>query len=177
MSAKKNTQKLMSDIVDLAKVSFEQEERREQSILSQSGKLLTALSISSAAILMIVPIFIQNLALQMKNYILICLIIVLFLVLTSMFFSLLVQWRFKYNSLPSPEEIFTHIANNEEYFETSEQRCRFWIDALENNWRSKLKNNNKKVIFLKIAMILFFVSLGSIAILFIIGIVLCSYIK
>ena len=49
----------MGNVKDFAKFSYELEEKREQSIVNQTGQMLTAFSVTSATILMAVPILIE----------------------------------------------------------------------------------------------------------------------
>ena len=46
----------LKNVVELGKYSFDLEEKREQSLISQSGQILTAISLFSAGILMALPI-------------------------------------------------------------------------------------------------------------------------
>lgn len=147
---------IMRDMVDIAKLSYEQEEKREQSLLYQASQMLTALSFSSAAVLMVVPILIANLPDTIKTYILICMGLTMMFFVSSMVLALLVQWRYKYQALPSPMDIFIHISENVQFFNTEEQRYKNWVEMLNANWISKRKNNDKRVNLIRASMILFF---------------------
>ena len=86
-------------------------------------------------------------------------VITLVLLFTSMILAVIVQWRYKYQSLSSPLTMFNHIINNKEYFKTPEQRNKSFVQSLETTWASKRKINDKRATLLKASMTIFLISI------------------
>lgn len=63
----KQTTLRLKNAVEFGRFSFELEEKREQSIIQQSSQIITAFSIASAAVLMAVPIIIDNTQLRSRT--------------------------------------------------------------------------------------------------------------
>ena len=161
---------IIKNAMDLSMLSLEFQDKREQSLIKQSSQLLTAFSFLSAALLMLVPILISNLSGVSDKHILISMGITLSLLILSMVLALLVQWRYKYNTLPSPMAIYLHYESNIGYFKTEAQRCKSWIETINVTWKSKQKINNARVVLIKISMILFLCSIASVFISFYVAI-------
>ncbi len=161
--------KIIKNAQEYAMLSFELEEKREQSLINQSSQMLTAFSIISVALLMLVPILTVSLTKVSGSYILVCLGITLLLLIISMVVALFVQWRYKYNTLPSPMDIFNHCEENMDYFGSEAQRSKSWIETINPIWKAKHKVNDTRVVLITISMITFFCAVASIVISFVYG--------
>ena len=147
------------NIADFARFSFELEEKREQSLISQSGQMLTVFSVVSAALLMAVPILIDYTCVP-KNKILIAAGIVLTFLLASMVLAVLSQWRFKYATMLNGEELLQKVEkdiNNHIYQSQFDYQ---WIDQLTDIQTSKKKNNDKRYMLVHASMITFLTAIG-----------------
>lgn len=150
---------LMQNIIELGMYSFELEEKREQSIILQSSNMLTAFSVVSAALIMAIPIVIDN-TIVPKNQVLFCAAIVILLLLSSLVLSTLAQWRYKYQTMQTVDEIFNSV-NSEHYnYSVQAQFDIQWKEQLSQIHNSKIKNDNKRVNLLKASMIVFWVAIG-----------------
>lgn len=93
----------MENAVEFGRFSFELEEKREQSILTQSSQMLTAFSLFSAAVLMSFPLVADYTgvpdiyAFYLSAGALLPLII-------SLVLAIVAQWRFKYETLKSAKD-------------------------------------------------------------------------
>lgn len=150
---------LMQNIIDLGMYSFELEEKREQSIILQSGNMLTAFSVVSAALIMAIPIVLEN-TIVPKNQVLFCAGIAILLLLGSLVLSTLAQWRYKYQTMQTVDEIFNSV-NTEHYnYSIQAQFDIQWKEQLSQIHKSKIKNDNKRVNLLKASMIVFWLAIG-----------------
>lgn len=149
---------------ELSMLSLEMEEKREQSLITQSSQMLTAFSFLSAAMLMLAPLLIDNLkGIVPPLYILACAGISFALMLASMVLALFVQWRYKYQALPGPMGLYEHLMSNAEYFKTPEQRNKSWIETIGPAWESKRRINDRRVVLITVSMIIFLCAVGSMA--------------
>ena len=144
---------------DFAKFSFEQEEKREQSLLSQSGRMLTALSVLSAALTVFVRILLENTD-GLKFKILLSAGLVLLLLLGSMVLAVISQWRFKYLTMLNGKEFFKKIEEDKRRHVYQSQYNYQWIDQLSRIQESKKANNDKRFRLIHASMIVFFVAIG-----------------
>ena len=115
---------LTSNALEYAKLAYEQEERREDSLINQATQMTTYFSFVSVFILMIIPFALEDEVAIPKMYVAIISIVIIALLIVSMFLAVLVQWRYKYKSLPSPIANFNHIIENAEFFKTKENEIK-----------------------------------------------------
>lgn len=152
-------QKIYNNIYEYAKLSLELEEKREQSLISQSNRMLTAFSISTG-VLLIIHERVRNsgsVSVPLLNSIT---IICMLLFVVSMVLALLVSWRFKYKSLPSPCDMMNHILANKEFFSSQEQRDKSFTETIDSVWNSKKKINDKRAKLIMASMSIYFTSVG-----------------
>ena len=164
VSIKKNTMEnnlaeLTENAYEYARLAYEQEEKREDSLINQATQMTTYFSFVSVLILMIIPIIIADGTIIPVKYTATISVITLVLLFISMILAVIVQWRYKYQSLSSPLTMFDHIINNKEYFKTPEQRNKSFVQSLETTWSSKRKINNKRADLLKASMVIFLISI------------------
>lgn len=158
--SKKQIKLRMKNVVNFAKFSFELEEKREQSLVNQSGQMLTAFSVVSAAILMAVPILIDYTSVS-KRIILISAGITLAPMLLSMALALLSRWRFSYVTMITGQELLQKIEANANNHVYQYQYDYQWLDQLANIQNSKKKNNDIRGILIYASMIVFFYAVAS----------------
>ena len=150
---------ITENVLELSKLSYEAEEKREQSLINQSSQMATAFSFSSAVILMLFPIITSTFLEVPLRCLTILSATILSLLILSLGIALLVQWRFRYQTLPSPQEILEHELKNAEHFNTPEQRNQAFAQTLDSKWKSKRKINDFRAFLIRISMGLFFAAL------------------
>lgn len=148
------------NMVEFAKFSYELEEKREQSLIEQSSQMLTAFSVASAALLMAVPIILDNISIS-KRKVLLSAGLVLFFMLISMVLAVISQWRFKYKTMMNGEELLQKVEANAESHIYQAQYDYQWIDQIKEIQESKKKNNDKRYRLIHASMIFFFVATAS----------------
>lgn len=153
---------ITENVLELSKHSYELEEKREQSLISQSSQMATVFSFISAVILMLFPVIVDVFPTVPLGPLTILVSIILGLLILSLFLALLVQWRFPYQALPSPKTILDHELSNKniDMFNTPEQRNKAYVETLDNSWQSKCALNNRRVRFIKASMIMCFSALA-----------------
>lgn len=149
----------MRNIKELGMFSYELEEKREQSLIGQATSMMTAFSIFTAALYMIVAIIVEFTVLS-KNQILFSTAIISFILIISLLFAIFAQWRFKYNVVRNIMDIYAAVNNNYEDYRTQAQFDMQWMEQIKVIHGSKKKNNDKRVIFIKISMILFIIAIS-----------------
>lgn len=150
---------LMKNSVAFAKLSFDLEERREQSLISQSNSMLTAFSLYSAALLMAIPILIVHSPVP-DHQILSCALLVFIPIVASLFLTLLAQWRYRYQTMQTGDVFRLEIENNLNAYKYQYQYDYQMIQQLTIVQNSKIKINNKRLRFIQAAMVLFLISCG-----------------
>ena len=158
--SKKQITLRLKNVVDFAKFSFELEEKREQGLVNQSGQMLTAFSVVSAAILMAVQILIDC-EIVSKRIILISAGVTLAPMFLSMALALLSRWRFSYVTMITGQELLQKIEANANNHVYQYQYDYQWLDQLANIQNSKKKNNDIRGILIYASMIVFFYAVAS----------------
>ena len=151
------------NVVEFAKFSYELEEKREQSLLSQSGHLLTLFSVSSAILFTTVPVLLSYTNFD-TGRILLFSGISLSILLVSMLLAVISQWRFGYETMMNGEELLQKIKENINSYAYQSHYDYQWIDQLKLIQDSKKKNNDKRYKLINASMILFFIAILSIVV-------------
>ena len=146
----------LKNVVELGKYSFDLEEKREQSLISQSGQILTAISLFSAGILMALPILLTYTSIPESRLMLVAGITGLSIII-SLFLSIMTQWRFRYLSLMTAEEFRTETEEDADHYQFQFQYDYQWIQQLSSIQKAKRINNNKRVRFLMASMVFFLI--------------------
>ena len=162
----------LKNVVEFAKFSYELEDKREQSLINQSGQMLTAFSVTSAALLMAIPVLIEYTDIN-KHMVLTTAGIVLGLMIISMVLAMISQWRFKYATMMNGEELLQKIEADKTHHVYQSQYDYQWVDQLTVIQNSKKKNNDKRYMLINISMIAFFAAVVVLVICTII-IAMCS---
>ena len=111
---------MMKNIVQLGKFSYELEEKREQSLIVQSSNMLTAFSVFSAVIFVVIPIIIDNTNVRV-NQLLLCSAIIAFFLISSLVLAVLSQWRYKYKTMTDINDFFEQINREHQNYRTQAQ--------------------------------------------------------
>lgn len=161
----------MKNVCAFAKFSFELEEKRRQSFLEQSGRMFTAFSITSAALLLSVQILLPIFD-NLKYEILISAGVVLSFLLGSMVLAGFSQWRYKYMTLKNGKEILDELPRMEEergiIFDSQARFDKLWIEVLGDMQESHKKNNDGRGRLIRWSMFVFLVAIGAL--------ILCSFV-
>ena len=153
----------LDEIKQLGVFSFSLEEKREKNLISQATQMLTAFSIFSAAILMSLPVLLQYTTIC-KKALLVWTGIAFVPLVASLCLSIMAQWRYSYYGIKDIAEIKHHVYANINSFDKKSKFDDFWTLQIAPVHHSIMKNNNKRVRYVKASMICFLVSIGIIII-------------
>lgn len=162
----------MKNVLQLGKMSYEMEEHREQSLISQSNSMLTAFSLYSAALLMALPILISYSGVPV-SWLLSASILVITPVFSSLILTILAQWRFGYQTMYNGEAFMNAIESDFDSYKSQGDYDYQMMLQLTRVQSSKQKNNDKRLNFIKAAMILFLISCGMLLLSGIVFFILC----
>lgn len=149
---------MLRNIIEMGKLSFDQEEKREQSIITQTGQMLTAFSIFSAVLLMMIPILADVYPL-VKQKIVLGMCFILPLLLASFLLALLAQYRYKYSSIKSVKEIYDEVYKNHEQYPDEDSFRLQWIDQIQLAHESKKTLNDRRARLVIASMLVFFIAI------------------
>ena len=147
------------NVLEMGKFSYEQEEKREQSLITQSGQMLTTFSIASAAVLMALPIMLQY-TYYPKHAILWAAVLILFPLVASMVLAVIAQWRFGYQTMVDAGTLLDVIEKNPNEYVYQSHYDFQWIEQLKELQKSKMDVNDLRVKLIKASQICFFVAVG-----------------
>ena len=137
---------------ELSLYSYEMEDKREQSLLDQAGKMILAMSVFTVALLAFISLeacgFSNNQILMISG--------VTFLPLgLSFLFSVLTLWRDVYWSIGGVKEIDEKVR---ETIRDGENPSHLVLRTLNSIWESKKEKNDKSGKFIRWSTVLFIVS-------------------
>jgi len=99
-----NENKLLSEIVAYGKYSFELEQKREDSLISQANQMATMFSFSTAALYILFQIAAENFKELPKNLLVVMVGTITVILLFSLLFAFISSWRWKQGSMYNSDE-------------------------------------------------------------------------
>lgn len=139
---------MMANIINLGKFSYGLQEKREESLINQSGRMLSAYSIAIA----ILSLFLQKIP---QN----CTIVLVIGLTISLIFSLLSGWRYKYIGMPDVDAFFEDVYNNTDSYKTQYQFDTQWKYQISILHKGKKRLNDIRVILISASMLSFLASI------------------
>ncbi|WNY23172.1 hypothetical protein MmiHf6_04760 [Methanimicrococcus hongohii] len=153
-----SSNQMKSEIIRMGLFSFELEEKREQSLITQSGYMLTGFSIIFVMLLAAVPILLDYTKLPSSVVFLFIGISLMFLII-SMLFTVAAQWRYQHYGLKDIESIYNFM-----YFESLETADDWWLKNLNELYNFKNDSNNTRSRLMKLSAVSFSFSILTILI-------------
>lgn len=150
------------EVIKMGRFSFELEEKREQSLILQSGHMLTGFSIVSVMLLAAIPIILDYTKIP-SHFVFILLGISLLFLILSLLFTIAAQWRYKYLGLDNLDSIF-NLMNGKNRTDANE----WWLENLNEIYYEKNKLNEKRAKLMKYSTFSFAISIFTILIYLII---------
>lgn len=166
----KNVVEKFQYLNEYAKFRYENELRREDSIIRQASQMQTAFSFVTAAMFMVAPIVIEYSRKLSLTFFLIVFSSITIALLFSLLFATLAQNREISKNFEDVSTFIKYVENNENDFDTEKQRLKYIIDTYGDVQKDKAIINNKRVKLIRISMWMFYVALGLCAFWFIIAI-------
>lgn len=139
---------MMKNILELGRFSYNLQEKREESLINQLGRMLTAYSVAAA----LLPLLSSKTDGLWP--------IILFTgILISFIFAMIAGWRFKSRSMPNIDLFYDEIYNRWEEFRTQPAFDMQWKYHLSAIHKSKKETNDKRAVCILISMISFVLSI------------------
>lgn len=150
---------IRSSALGCARFSLEQEYRREESCITQSGLTITGLSAFS---IFFITAFspISNASIFSSSYLLTCYLLISSLLLSSLAAATLVLFRPKINYPASPKELHDYFMGNKGEFNLDglvDSECSLY----EELWKSVDKANQRRIRLLHVSLGLFLLSVAA----------------
>ena len=139
---------MLKNINKFVEYSFKLEDKREESLIRQSGLMLTAIALISTLIF--------KLGLSGLNF-LNC--FSAFFLIMSLLCALLTGWRYKYANFPYSWDFYDYVEENKENFQEQFQFDWHFQNCLTIVEKSKKEINDKRVRFLIVSYVSLFISI------------------
>lgn len=157
-------------MADFARIIYENEERREASLIQQASQMQTAFSFVIAAVFMLAAIIADypgpfSLLFRISSFASITVALV-----ASLFCATMAQNRYKRHDFPKVSTIKTKIIEEYTCFITEAQRSKYLLDTYEKMHNSYEKTNDKRLRWVKSSMVIFYIAILLCVFWFVIGI-------
>lgn len=162
--------KLLEYEYKLVQLKYDNELRREDSLIQQSGRMQTTFSFCMAALFMIIPIAIEYRGVLSLYFFLIAASSIVVLLLFSLFMATMAQNRRMRASLPDGKEQMDYIEKNQEKFKSDEQKQKYLNDTISELQYSLAQDCKKRVTRIQWSMRSFYGALGLCVFWFIVAI-------
>lgn len=155
-----DAKKLLTEIVEYGKYSYEQETKREDSLISQAGHMATVFSFSTAALYILFQIALEHYKSLSPLFLVLVVAPITVLLLLSLLFSILATWRWKQDTFYSAGELSNFVMKNEDHY--LKQDYAFlseWHKVLTYKQERLYKLNNRRSKLVKASMWSFIIAL------------------
>lgn len=147
-------------MADFARLIYENEERREDSLIQQASHMQTAFSFVIAAVFMVAAIVVDNRGVLSLEYLLLAFSCITATLMFSLFSATMAQNRTKRDDFPKVNIINQKIIDEYENFVTPAQRSKYLVDTYEIMHISYAASNDKRRHWVMISMWSFYASLA-----------------
>lgn len=159
---------------EYAKLKYDNELRREDSIIQQASQMQTAFSFVIAALYMAAPIILQYRGTLSLEFFLLVFASITIALIFSLLFATLAQNRKRTKNFVDISEFIKYMEENENLFDTEEQRLSYISQTYGKVQQSKATLNDKRITKIRISMYAFYIALGLCAFWFVVA--LCKII-
>ena len=146
-------------LLEYSKIIYENEEKRERSIIEQAGRMQSAFSFVIAALFVLIPTIIEHSGISLGIIVTAFSSITLFLIL-SLVLATLAQYRKKRNDFPRISKMVEELAKYPDAYKTKEQKQKYLTETYETIHDNYEDDNTTKQHYLKASMYLFFVAIA-----------------
>ena len=159
-------------IKELARLKYTAEEQREQNLIQQSSQMQTAFSFTTAALFMATSICVQYREPLSLNFFLVAISCISALLIASLVFASVAQWRWKTDSFPDIETIKKENLDSDEWQNLCIEAYQIdqWINLVGTVQKEKTRLNDLRVKLIMASMVCFYAAIATIVLFFVIGI-------
>ena len=155
--------------VEVIKVRYEFELRREESLIQQAGRMQSVFSFLTAALFMGMPVMFQYRGELSFGFLVAAISSITLVLMISLFASVMAQNRGKLTVFPDGKTFIKYLEDNESFFDSEEQRNLYLAKTYAEVQGSITISNNKRVFWVTASMIFFYSALAISLIWFITG--------
>ena len=167
----KAAEELSQHLRELAQFKYDSEIRREDSLISQAGKMQSAFAFTSAALFMVATIAVEYKDTWSYEFLLVIFSSITAALIASLVLATVAQRRVEREDIPDIEELYEFINENYEGLDTQAGRDVQWIKLLSKVQKEISRTNDNKVVLIKWSMRAFYIAIGLSLFWFIIGII------
>lgn len=146
--------------LEWAKFKYNEEVRREDSIIKQSSNMQMAFSFIIAALFMAIPIIVQYRGKLSLEFCMVAFSTIVVALMLCLLFATIAQKRKAQVMMDYVENQTKEIVGNPKYFATNTQRLKYSTDFYAQMEKSLHNNNRNRVKCVRISMVFFYISLG-----------------
>lgn len=151
------------DAIALAKLSYEYEWMRYESLLNASGRMIAGLSLVVVALMTAMPSLLV-MPCQLRSLVLAEIVVVCMVLAASLILAVLMQYRYKYTGVHSPETIVAWLNNKLDKLEEKEMEEESGrvasVNILKDPYETLNSLNFKLAAFMDASVILLLVAIG-----------------
>ena len=145
---------------DYAKESYDDEQRRAESIISHAHAMQTVFAVVTAALFIIAQISFDYPEPLTRTYLFVIYSIIGFVLLLSLFAATVAQNRKKQTKRSKLKDFYDDLNRDIDFFRTDSQRAKYQFELYKDLHESLENNNNNRIIWVKISMYSFYAALG-----------------
>lgn len=145
--------------VHITRLKYENELRREDSLIHQAGNMQSAFSFSTAALFMAMPVMFDYRGVLSFWFIFASASSIAIILLLSLFASTMAQNRREQKVFLDGNAFIEYIENNEDDFDSEEKRNKYLAKTYAVVQESLTKSNTKRVFWVRVSMWIFYLAL------------------
>lgn len=157
--------------VEVIRLKYETELRREESLIQQAGRMQSAFAFSTAALFMGMPVMFQYRGRLSFGFVLAAVSSITIVLMISLFASLMAQNRRMQKMLPNGKDFIKYLEDKEEYFDSEEKRNKYLAETFSEIQESITLSNTKRVFWVRISMWFFYAALADCFFWFIVALI------
>lgn len=165
-----DTIKILNLELYMIKLKYESELQREESLIQQAGNMQSAFAFTTAALFMALPVIIQYRGVLSFDFIFRFISIITIILLFSLFAATMAQNRMRRYSFPNATMVMDHIDLFKKELSNDGVRIQYIIDTYASVQESLSFTNKRKVIWVRVSMISFYLALAVCLIFFLLSI-------
>lgn len=139
---------------------YDNEVRRNDSIIQQAGQMQTSFSFITAAVFMIAPVVIEYRGSISLAFFLVAFSSIGFCILMSLFFATMAQNQKKRDDFPTVSDFIKLVVEKETDFATKAQREKYQADTLAVIHKNFADSNDRRIMNIQWSMRFFYTSLA-----------------
>lgn len=150
---------------------YKEEVRRENSLVEQASKLQSSFSFVSVSVLTVADIAVSNKGCLSYSFFMLTFSTIMIAIAVSLVFATIAQARATREDFATTSEVKDFLIDqvNAKSLKTDVDRNFYWINTYEKIERGLTTSNNKKLRFIKISTLFFYISIGLSAYWFVIA--------